>query len=171
MADKKKPEGPQVTEDLEFQKKEWRTGRIGWVVLGTILLLGLLGVFGDSGLLNTTTTGEQGQGFWIEHERFIRNLAPTTLTLFIAPDQITGEELRVWFPQDYIGEFEIESIEPEPEQVTATGGGQEYTFNVREPGETVSIRFYLEAEKMGNYSADVVLNDGPTLPIRQFSYP
>ena len=171
MAGKGKPDGLQVSQDLEFQRKEWLVGRLGWIVLGILLILGLLGVFGGSGLLSTTTTGDPSQGFWITYDRFLRNLAPTTLTLFIEPGRIEGNTFNIHFPQDYIGEFEIQSIEPEPERVTVTSNGQQYTFNVQNPTGPIAIRFYLKAEKIGAYRSDVVFNGNQTLTIRQFSYP
>lgn len=171
MSDQKKADGLEIEQDLEFQRKEWRIGRVGWVVLGVFLILGLLGVFGGSGVLNTTTVGDQEQGFWIEHERFLRNMAPTTLTIFVAPEQLTGDLLRIRLPQAYISEFELQSIEPEPEQVTVTGDGQEYSFNLQNPRGPVTIRFYLRAAKVGLLRGDCVLNDNQILSIRQFSYP
>lgn len=171
MPDQKETDGLQISQDLEFQQNEWRVERVGWAALGVLLILGLLGLFGGGGVLNSTTTGDQEQGVWVEHERFIRNLAPTTLTVFTAPEQVTGETLRIRLPQAYIGSFRVQSIEPEPEQVTVTRRELEYSFRVQNPGEPVSVRFSLQAEIIGFVRGDVVVNDGQTLSIRQFSYP
>lgn len=55
--------------------------------------------------------------------------------------------------------------------MTVTRRELEYSFRVQNPGEPVSVRFSLQAEIIGFVRGDVVVNDGQTLSIRQFSYP
>jgi hypothetical protein len=62
-----------VGESLSLQRREWRVDRVGWVVMGLILVAGLLGVWGGGLLGSVTATGSDGRVL-VDYDRFVRNL-------------------------------------------------------------------------------------------------
>ena len=58
-----------IEQDLSFQHREWRRERIGWVVIGLILLAGLLGLFGHHPFARATSQTAKGQ-LTVEYDRF-----------------------------------------------------------------------------------------------------
>lgn len=132
----------ELEEDLEYQRREWRVERMGWVVMGLIVLLALLGALGSSGPLSTaTTTGNDG-AMSLKHNRFVHWQAPTRLEFELASAASQGQETAgVWLSRQFVEAVEITGIEPEPEQ-TSTGPDRfTYTFQVAQPGQPASVVF------------------------------
>ena len=73
----KKTDGLEITEDMSFQNLTWKIQRIGWVIMFILVLLALLGLFGD-GLLADTTAGSSEAGLSIEYPRYERAFSPFT---------------------------------------------------------------------------------------------
>jgi hypothetical protein len=109
----------EIAQDLDFQRKEWRVQRIGWVVMALLILASLLGLTGR-GVLARATIGDTGSRLQLTYSRFDRLEAPTTLDLQIAGDAVTGEQVELWVDRDYLQSLQIEQVVPEPEEVRGT---------------------------------------------------
>jgi hypothetical protein len=49
----------QIDEDLNFQRREWKIQRAGWVTMALVIIAALLGVFG-AGPLSSATIETEG---------------------------------------------------------------------------------------------------------------
>lgn len=160
----------EIAQDLDFQRKEWRVQRIGWVVMALIALAALLGVTG-SGVVARATTGDAGSRLQLTYSRFDRLDAPTTLDVQIAGDAVTGEQVALWVDRDYFQSLQIEQVVPEPEAVRGAGDRLTYVFGVDAPGQPMTITFDLRHTSFGPKSGWIALADEPPLDFSQFVFP
>jgi hypothetical protein len=158
----------EIRQDLDFQRKEWRVQRIGWVVMALIALAALLGVTG-SGMLARATVAEGPLQF--EYSRFDRLDAPTTLEVLIDADAIAGDNVELRVDRTYFQSAQIQRILPEPEEVRGDGDGLTYVFGVAAPGQPVTITFDLRHSTFGQKSSWIALADEPPLNFSQVVYP
>ncbi len=160
----------EIGQDLDFQRKEWRLQRIGWVVMALLILASLLGLTG-SGLLARATVGDAGSPLQLTYSRVDRLEAPTTLDLQLAGEAVTGEQVALRVDRSYLEGVEVEQVVPEPAEVRSEGDGLIYVFGVDEPGQPVTITFDLRHTSFGPKSGQVALDDGPVLDFSQFVLP
>lgn len=160
----------EIGQDLDFQRKEWRLQRIGWVVMALLILASLLGLTG-SGLLARATAGDAGSPLQLEYSRFDRLDAPTTLDLEIAGEAVTGERVELRVDRAYLQDVQVEQVVPEPEEVRSAGDRLTYVFGVDEPGQPLMITFDLRHTTFGTKSGQVGLGDESVLNFGQFVFP
>jgi hypothetical protein len=160
----------EIAQDLDFQRKEWRVQRVGWVVIALLILASLLGLTG-SGVLARATVGDAGSPLQLAYSRFDRLEAPTTLDLQIAGDAVTAERVEVWVDRAYLQGVQLERVVPEPEEVQSAGDRLIYVFGVDTPGQPVTITFDLRHMEFGSKSGQVGLGDEPALSFSQFVFP
>lgn len=68
----------ELEEDLRLEAGTWRAERVGWLLLGALLLLSLIGVFGEGPL--STSQGRSLDGSAVaDFERFARRGGSTDL--------------------------------------------------------------------------------------------
>jgi hypothetical protein len=152
--------------ELVFHHREWRVQRIGWALLAVFLLLGAAGLFGD-GPLSHAHSGDNDSGS-IEYERFTRRGARTDI---IVTPAVAGADSvqRVAITASYLQAFKIERITPEPRAVRSAGEHFVYEFAPSAAGAFVS--FELEPEQLGRHAAEIIIDGGRPLTIRQLTYP
>ena len=158
----------EIGQDLDFQRKEWRIQRIGWVVIALIALAALLGVTG-SGVLARTAVSEGP--LQLTYSRFDRLEAPTTLEVHLAADAVSGEQVELWIDRAYLQDVQVEQVVPEPEAVRGDGDGLIYVFGVEEPGQPLMVTFDLRHTTFGPKSGWIALADEPPLDFGQFVFP
>src|SRR5688572_20481984 len=81
----------EVHQDMEFQQREWRVQKLGWILMFLFIAAAVAGAFG-AGPVSNATAGEQGSAVWVDYERFGRRGGPLTLRIHARP---AGSELRV----------------------------------------------------------------------------
>lgn len=162
--------GLELDQKLPFQEKAWRVERIGWGVLTLIALLALLGLFG-TGPLSSAVAGSDDEGLLVDYERFIRHTGEVSLEIEVAPQYLTDGQVELWVSTDYIDGFLIESVSPQPDEVRAEGDRQVYVFLAESPDAPASVTFSLRADRIGRYSGEAGIVDGPTVSFTQLSYP
>jgi hypothetical protein len=145
----------EINEDLVFQQRQWRVQRMGWFVLGGLLLLALLGVLGDGWLSQRRVVRE---GVRLEYDYFLREGKMTTLKL-------EGAGTEVSFNRDYLGRFEVERILPEPSESSATPDTVVFRFD-----EIGMVQFNLIPRQVGRVSGQVRVSGGG-LELSHFVYP
>ena len=154
--------GLEIEERLPLQKTGWIVQRIGLSIMLVFVLLALLGLFGD-GILSKQTTSVKN--VTLEYERFYRHEGSMELKIDVA--ESNTPELDVAFPIEYLKNFEIRSILPEPKANRTEQGKVHYIFDAR--GE-VNIVYYLTPRQTGSLTGALEVNDA-IFSINQYIYP
>lgn len=112
----------EMDESLNLHITGWTVQRIGWTLFMLIVILALLGMFGN-GILSHRKTETAGN--MVEYERYGRFENSTSLH-FLANSE-NGQAV-VYIPQRYLEDFELEHITPEPDKQGVINGHYAYTF-------------------------------------------
>jgi hypothetical protein len=160
----------QIDQDLEFQRRMWRMQRVGWVIMGLIILAGLLGFLGG-GPISRAEVGDRAGSLLIRYDRFERTLSPATLRLAVAPGTTTEGQARIKLQYPFLNKIEVQDVQPQPQSVEATSDGLVYVFSVGNVRGPVEITFRYRPEQMGLVSGGVGIEDGELVMLSQFVYP
>jgi hypothetical protein len=149
-----------IDAEIDFQRRVWIAQRVGWVVIGILILTATLGLFG-SGWLSRASA--HGGGLRIEYERFARLQQPTKIRLVLS-----GQTPQVALHRRYFDSVQIEQITPEPSAVESAGEWLIYRFAGATPGAVI---LQLKPEEFGTLIGAAKLSGGNPLVFRQFVYP
>jgi hypothetical protein len=154
--------GLEIDNDFEFQQREWNAQRIGWGIMGAVVLAAMLGAFGRGPLSNTSV---ERDGLRLEYERFARAQNPTSLRFYFA----AGEPARLVIGRKYLDAVRIEDITPPPESVAVDGDWLIYSFLARRG--TAAATFHLKPQRFGALSGEARLPQREPISFGQFIYP
>jgi len=159
----------QIHEDLPFLRREWRVQRIGWIALGIIVVLALLGVFGR-GPVAKDLAGDPNT-FGVEFDRVIRHGSDAEVTIRVGPGLQSQPVLRIFISRAYLDSFDIYDIVPAPVASGVSGELIFYDFvreNVRTPA-----RFSLHVRPTGywHHTARVGLVGATSVAFSQLILP
>ncbi|WP_414588716.1 hypothetical protein [Scytonema sp. PCC 10023] len=160
----------EIDQDLDIQRRNWAVERVGWGILAFVALAALVGLFG-SGMLSNATVGSKKAPLWLEYERFGRFQAPLRLRVHLGQSAGGNGKVRVLLKRDYLENFQIQQVTPQPQSVEAGAKQLTYVFQVTEPNQPTAVTFYLQAEQVGLLSAQVGLPGKQPLHFSQFIYP
>lgn len=130
----------ELNEDLAYQRVFWTAERFAWGVFALIVVAAFLGFTGGGGLLAHGRA--ETPDAVIEYPRFSRWQAADYLTIRLAPS--IGDRAVVEIDRRFAEAFDITSVLPEPENVTATPAGVRYEFATEDGGEIV---FHVRASR------------------------
>jgi hypothetical protein len=170
MADLRRIGDLELEEDYEAQLRTWRFQRIGWVVIGLVLLAALLGVFG-TGPLSFTSTGSAEGGLQVDYPRFWRYGRPMTVTVNFNPAPDADGLTRLWIDRAYVRSLRIEGITPEPERSELLPDQIRYVFRVADGQQRVSISINVQPDASGPLRGRVGMSPGEQVEFTQFIYP
>lgn len=159
--------GLELNEDLDFQHRIWRVERGLWVLISLLIVGALLGVFGNGPLSHTVL--QQGP-LGLEHERFERILAPTTLRIHLQPGVPEGQ-IEVWFDRKYLENQQVQRIVPLPDEERAEADRLVFVFRAPARERQTAISFFLLPLNPGLHEGRAGLVGGPALSFWQFVYP
>ena len=159
----------ELDQDLDFEYRQWRVQRAGWVVMVVIVVAALIGLFG-TGPLSSSVAGSD-DSVTVAYERFIRRQGEAELTIGIAGGQATEGQVELWLDAAYHGEIQIQQISPEPEEVRSSGDRVTYVFAVDDPAAPVEMSIQFMSPDMGRLQGEVGIGDQPGVSFTQFSYP
>lgn len=159
----------EVSEDLDFLRKEWRIQRVGWVGLLLFVLAGLSGLMGH-GPYSGQRIGN-ADTLLLSYDRAIRHDAQTHLRLTIAPALSADTSVTLYISNRYLSDFNIENVIPEPQSSGVSGDFVYYEFLRADPRHTASITFGLKAKGYGSTRATIALRGGARLQFSQFVWP
>lgn len=155
----------EVASDLDFQKREWRLQRVGWLGLLLLVLGGAGGAFGR-GPLASAEAKAADNSFQLRYHKLVRHLAPEHLEIKI--NQPVDDTIGLWFDAEFLSRVNVEDMVPEP-IATSTGQGRvTYYFAVKAGGQ---ILVEYEPDRIGAQSGSLGVENGASLRIRQFVYP
>lgn len=155
-----------IREDMRLQRRLWTLERLGWGLLGVLMLSASLGLFGSGPVSQTVAQALDGN-LEIEYQRFERNGASSHFKVS-AKD---GPDGKVWvvIGGDFLRKFTIESIRPEPLASESFGQGLRLQFR---PGSNgwVTAYFSVRSSEVG-VSESEVRTDTSSIKLTQYIYP
>jgi hypothetical protein len=115
---------PPFPEDMAQQCREWRTERIGWVIMALLVLAALLGLFARGPLSESTIASSDG-ALRVDYERFGHKTARTqfVITLARAP-----QDTRIRLSPSFLQTYDIEVLYPVPLRSASGAAGLELVF-------------------------------------------
>lgn len=122
--------------------------RLGWALLGLIVVAAVAGLLGPGPLSSTTRSAPSWQ-VEIEYARFAHNRADMTLEFHLKSDPERPEPAQVWISAEYLAGVTVQQIVPEPQDWTAGGDGVVLTFPVRDRGASVHVQMEIRPSQMG----------------------
>jgi hypothetical protein len=156
-----------VPEDMRLQRATWRFERYGWIGLCAVIVLAVLGLFGNGPLSSATATTSNGQ-LQVEYGRFERNGAATDMRLHVAAPSAQRPEIRIG--NAFLDAFTIEAVTPQPAEQRSGPDGVEMAFEAEDSGP-VHVYFSLRPEAVGLVKSEIALAGGAPARFTQFIYP
>lgn len=160
----------ELEHDISFQRKDWAAQRIGWVIMGLVVLAAMLGLLGGSGPLSSAVAVSDDGSLRVEYLRFIHLLEPNQIQLEIERPSGT-DELRIGVNNAYLNYFSIDSVLPEPDHVEASDGMLIYVFQLDESARAIQVVFDLNPVTAGSLRAHMSLDSGSSVEFDQIIYP
>ena len=151
----------EIDEDIKLHEKGWRFQRVGWWLILALVILAALGAFGD-GILSKETLSFNNTK--LDYQRFHRQEARMDLKVELNnPDTV----FTISFPNQYLKNFKVESILPEPTETKIANDQVNYYFNGQ--GQA-NVAFYLVPQKPGNINGSIRVNENQ-FALSHFIYP
>lgn len=138
----KQRRGLQVEEDRPWQETLWTAQRVGWAIMALLIVAALIGITGKGGPVASASASVAGAT--IEYPRITRWQSQDQLVVRLPPS--ASGEAEVELSRAFGDLFTVESVQPEPSKVEATGTGYRYAFDVRGGGEKL-VRFNIKANR------------------------
>lgn len=118
-----RPDGLQLDEPRERQRRYWRVQRIAWWAFGGVMLLAILGLTGSGGMFHKQTVDFAAAS--VEIPRVTRWEGSDDLSItFREP----GDSHEITMSQPFFDRFMIERIQPEPDRTVLRPAAQAMTF-------------------------------------------
>lgn len=151
------------------QPLEWRFERIGWVVIGVLLLLGLAGAFGD-GALASASAASTDQKAVAQYARIVRLRAPATIALEIAAGTTGDSASVVSFDAGLLSGFDVQRVTPLPIQSRASDQRTDFIFVRADARHPLKVVFIMLPTSLGSRRGTVETSHGP-IEFSQFVLP
>jgi hypothetical protein len=154
-----------IEEDAGFNFKEEKIRRISWVILALVLVMALVGFWGN-GLLSSRsiTTGNCR----LSYDYFLRLGRSSELNFRIGTKP--SEKVKVSISRDYFKSIELESILPFPLYSTSDEYELSFFFNMPAQTDHLYITFSTKPKKTGKVHASISYNND-SIQFSHFIYP
>ncbi|EFE95088.1 hypothetical protein [Serratia odorifera] len=157
-----------VTEDIPLLRLSWLLEKLGYVLMFSVVIAALAGVFAD-GILSDTRQQNVNGTLTVDYQRFARQGAQSQWRVKIKDD---GDgPLTLMVSDSLTASYLIENIQPQSVQVTQRGN--EILFSVpdddRQQWHTFNLT--LRAQDWGRFSASLADGETPPIVIHQWIYP
>jgi hypothetical protein len=153
--------------DRDFQRREWRFQRAGWIVLAACVLAGAAGVFGDGPLAGHSAKSPTG-ALEVSYDRLARKGAPQVMTVRVrAPVNPT----RLWLSREAATKLDVKRVEPEPDQVEA--GSEKLVYDFRSAAGTpeLIVTFHVDPKSPSVFEASIGIVGGEAVSFTQVIFP
>ena len=161
----------QISEDMDYQRRTWLVERVGWIVLGAVLIAALLGLFGGGGLVASAELETDGGALAMQYDRFWRVDSPMRLRVVARPPADSDSTLRVWLSRDYVEALSLTTTTPQPDHVAAAADRYAFEFSLTDPGEAATIVFDVEVRGPGRLHGEIGVEGGESASFSQLIYP
>jgi hypothetical protein len=141
-----------VIEDMRFQCTTWRVQRWGWVAIGVVIIMALLGTFAN-GPLSSTSSADRSARLRVEYERLQRHGATANMIVRVAAAQ---PHLALHLNADFTQAFRIDALNPKPVSEHSREGGVEMVFHAVH-GEMSTIYFALRPRVVGLVKGEIAI--------------
>ena len=159
----------EISEDLEYQRRAWRFQRIGWIVIGLVLVGALLGVFGK-GPLSRSVAADPRNRIAVEYDRIARYESPFRLVIHFQPIPESSQTARLWIDRQYARSLKLEQITPEADRAELTGDGFVYVFHVS-AGQPSTVTLTGTMQDLGWVDGRLGIDPTDAVVFRQFVLP
>jgi hypothetical protein len=136
-------------EALAFQRKSWKIQRVGWFLMGALLVLALLGAFGD-GWLARTSRHSADSTVSVRYDRVARLESPAEIEISAVPEGDGTLDLTV--DQALLAATSLSDLQPLPREIVALPGGQRLSYRA-EGATPVALRFRITPHRLGRLRA------------------
>jgi hypothetical protein len=160
----------EITQDLEFQRRDWRAQRIGWGIMLLLIVAAIAGVFGHGPVAKHRVRTLDGR-LEVQYDRIIRHASEIPLRLRILPAPVRDTLVEVWISNAFIRGLIIERIEPEPLEEHVAEDGLLYRFRVADPSRPSDIVFHVEPDQLWRRRGAIGLVAGDTVRFTQYVLP
>ena len=151
----------EIDEDLQLHEKGWKFQRFGWLVIFALVAMAAIGAFGD-GILSKKKLAANSTK--IEYDRFHRQEAQMDLKVEL---QNADTAFTISFPNQYLKNFMVRSIMPEPREAKIANDEVNYYFSGQGQANVV---FYLTPQKPGSINGLIRVNQNQ-FSLSHFIYP
>jgi hypothetical protein len=170
MTHGERPEGLEIEQDPDFQRRDWKRERWGWAVMTALVAAALLGLFG-TGPLSSRVAGEVGGPLWVEYDKYSRWRAPEQVRVHLGPGSIRDGRARIWLSRSFVERHDIERVTPPPAAVEVHDDRYVYVFSAPTPAADMAITFALRPESWGFARGVIGVDGGPAAQIEEIVYP
>jgi hypothetical protein len=160
----------EISEDMRYQRRTWLVERVGWSILGAVLIAALLGVFGGGGVVASTERTTEGGGLSMQYDRFWRLDSPMRLRVTARPS-VESDSLRISLSRDYVESLSLTTITPQPDRVETAGDRYVFEFPLTDSAARAIIVFDVEPREPGRLRGEIGIEGGESLSFSQLIYP
>lgn len=159
----------EIDQHLVFQHREWIGQRIGWVLMLAVVILSAVGVWGHGPASSTSVASGDGE-LRLEFPRFLHSGGQAELVVRADAALASEGSFELDVSTAYVHAFEIEVVNPTPQEVQAAGETLRYVFAQAEPSADLEVVFHTRPRDVGALEGDVHI-EGRSVTISQFVYP
>src|SRR5690606_3944119 len=178
---------PSLQEALPLQRMAWKIQKVCWVVIGTLMVLIALGLFGNGPI---SKVREIKQHVTMEYERFARSRSAVVTSVYISDSQAGGgsqagsgsqaggdspaedgspAQTTIGIPLPYLSEFELETVVPESYETEIGNNAIYYRFDMPDSA-ALTVRFFFHPQNQGSVKGNWTVNGIP-FSVHHFIYP
>ncbi|WP_435954961.1 hypothetical protein [Dryocola sp. BD626] len=156
-----------VQEDMHWQMKEWQLEKWGSRVLIALVILALFGAFSDGPLSQTTAVNKDGT-LSVEYQRVMRAMTNETYTFRIKA--LTGEPTVLTLGRDFMDNFEIETLQPQP-LVTHTSLHEMVLTWPASPNREQAMWLTAQPQSSGHFTSTITHKGAEPVTLSQWVLP
>jgi len=159
----------QISEDFDFQVRNWRAERIAWVVMALVLAAAALGLFSVGPLSNTSASTSDG-ALKIAYPRFLRLNAPATFKVHVRAASVSDKGFALELNPEFADSLQIVQTLPAPERWLTTAQGVRLQFAAA-AGEAATVHFHIDPIGFGSIKPRISLVGAGGVDMPIFVYP
>jgi hypothetical protein len=144
--------------------------RVGWIVIGGLLVLGCAGGLGP-GAINLRNLQSADGSLRIEYHAIERCHAPAGITLWVRPLQATDNPIVLSLSRNLAESIQLDQIVPRPQRMVREGERLLLAFARDDLPPSGQIHCRLEFEEWGILHSEIGISSGEAFRFRQLVLP
>jgi hypothetical protein len=155
---------------LRHTRREWLLERLGWCLIGCVILGGLLGGLGP-GWLSRRTVANGDNTIRIQYEAIERYEAPSVLKVWMTPGTVQSDDVTLSVSRSFADEITIEQLVPPPSSKKMADGRLLLTYRARSLTDGTPILCRYKHDSYGVLRYEIGLEGQDPIRIRQLVLP